>query len=335
MSGLIDVHAHVVLEGSIGAAGSAGPEFGQTNGRPWFRIGDYVLHGVRYRGSPFMDPELRIAAMDEYGIERQLLSPNPLTFFSHLDAGAAAAYCRAHNDDLAAIVARHPERLLGAAQLPMQDITAAIAELERAVRELGLVAAYIDTDPLVGLDAPAMDPFYRALVQLDVPLFVHPTSIGPDGPPSDPRLRRFDLDLIVGFAYQETLAVAALIFGGVLDRHPSLDVCVSHGGGAVTALHGRFARAAAVRPWVEPAVRDAGLESYLQRIWFDTHLHSEHALAILAELAGTERLVYGTNFAGWDAEEPGTDLRIPGTDLAANARALLRLPACADRPADR
>jgi len=335
VSGLIDVHAHAVLEGSLGAAGSAGPELGETDGRPWFRIGGYVLQGVRYRGSPFMDPELRIAAMDEHGIERQLLSPNPLTFFSDLEASAATAYCRAHNDDLAAIVARHPERLLGAAQLPMQDVTAAIAELERSVTDLGLVAAYIDTDPRSGLDAPAMDPFYRALVQLDVPLFVHPTSIGPGGPPSDPRLRRFDLDLVVGFAYQETLAVAALIFGGVLDRHPSLDVCVSHGGGALTALDGRFARAAAVRPWVQPAVRDAGFTGYVQRIWFDTHVHSERALAALAEIADTERLVYGTNFAGWDAEAPGAHPQIPGVDLAANARALLRLPSRADRPADR
>jgi aminocarboxymuconate-semialdehyde decarboxylase len=330
VSGLIDVHAHAVLEGSLGAAGSAGPELGETDGRPWFRIGGYVLQGVRYRGSPFMDPELRIAAMDEHGIERQLLSPNPLTFFSDLEAGAAAAYCRAHNDDLAAIVARYPERLLGAAQLPMQDITAAIAELERSVRELGLVAAYIDTDPSAGLDASAMDPFYRALVDLDVPLFLHPTSIGPGGPPSDPRLRRFDLDLVVGFAYQETLAVAALIFGGVLDRHPSLDVCVSHGGGAITALYGRFARAAAVRPWVEPAVREAGFASYLHRIWFDTHVHSEPALELLAEIAGTERLVYGTNFVGWDAEAPGAHPRLPGVDLAANARRLLRMPAPAN-----
>jgi aminocarboxymuconate-semialdehyde decarboxylase len=335
VSGLIDVHAHAVLAGSLGAAGSAGPELGETDGRPWFRIGGYVLQGVRYRGSPFMDPELRIAAMDEYGIERQLLSPNPLTFFSDLEAGAAAAYCRAHNDDLAAIVARHPERLLGAAQLPMQDITAAIAELERSVRDLGLAAAYIDTDPSSGLDAPAMDPFYRALVQLDVPLFVHPTSIGPGGPPSDPRLRRFDLDLVVGFAYQETLAVAALIFGGVLDRHPALDVCVSHGGGAITALHGRFERAAAARRWVQPAVRDAGFASYLRRIWFDTHVHSDRALETLAEIAGVQRLVYGTNFAGWDAESPGAHPPVEGVDLAANAQRLLRLPARADRPTDR
>ena len=65
-----------------------------------------------------------------------------------------------------------------------------------------------------------------------------------DGPVGDPVLRRFDLDLIVGFAAQETIAVANLIYGGVLERHPKLDVCISHGGGATGFLFGRMALAA-------------------------------------------------------------------------------------------
>lgn len=237
-SPVIDVHAHAVIRGSLGSAGAAGPEIGATDGTPWYRVGGYFLHGVRYEGSPFMDVERRIEEMDRHSIDLQLLSPNPLTYFTDLDATAAVAYCRAHNDDLAHTVATHPDRLMASAQIPLQDVGAGIAELRRAVGELGMVAAYIDTDPGRTLDDPEMDAFYDAVVELDVPLFVHPTSIGPDGPPADPRLRRFDLDLMVGFAYQETLAIAALIFGGTLDRHPDLDICLSHGGGALEALSG-------------------------------------------------------------------------------------------------
>ncbi|MGE5136607.1 MAG: amidohydrolase family protein [Gemmatimonadota bacterium] len=322
---VIDVHAHVVLPVSFGAAGAAGPELGETDGVPWFRVGEYVLRGVRYRGSPFMDAGLRLQEMDRRGIGLQLLSPNPLTYFGDLAPAAAAAYCRAHNDGLAAVVAAHPGRLLGAAQLPMQDIAAAIRELQRAVRNLGLRAAYIDTDPCRPLDDPAMDDFYACVTELDVPLFVHPTSIGPGGPPADPRLRRFDLDLLVGFAYQETLAIAALVVGGVLDRHPRLDVCVSHGGGAIEALAARFGSAARSRPWAPERLRAEGFGSYLRRLWFDTHVHSERVLAGLIELAGPGRLVYGTNFAGWDAEGASGPPQAPGLDLTANARRLLRL----------
>lgn len=321
--GLIDVHAHAVLASSEGAAGAAGPELGTSpDGRPFYRVGDYVLHGVRYAGSPFMDVDLRLAAMDAAGIAVQLLSPNPLTYFGSLPAGDAVAFARAHNDGLAAVAGKHPGRLLAAAQLPVQDVAASVAEARRAVRDLGMVAVYVDTDPAGRtLDDPALDPLYEAVVELDVPLFVHPTPLGDP----DPRLRRFDLDLLLGFARDETLAVAALVFGGVLERHPGLDVCVSHGGGAAAFLSGRFARAAAVRPWASPSLRDKGFEHWYRRIWFDTHVHDERSLELLVARAGPNRLVFGTNFAGWDsgAEHPPE----PGLaeQLGVNARRLLRL----------
>jgi aminocarboxymuconate-semialdehyde decarboxylase len=129
-----------------------------------------------------MDVNRRLGLMDEHGIDVQMLSPNPLTYFTDLDPAAATTYARRHNDDLAEIVRAHPDRLLGAAQLPVQDLDASIAELTRAVRELGLRAAYIDTYPGRALDAPELDAFYEAVVDLDVPLFVHPTSIGPGRP---------------------------------------------------------------------------------------------------------------------------------------------------------
>lgn len=325
---VIDVHAHAVLRTSLGAAGAAGPHLGVADdGTPFYRVGDYVLRGVRYEGSPFMDVDVRIARMDEAGIDRQMLSPNPITYFKSLDAGTAADYCHAHNDALAQLVSEHPNRLLGAAQLPVQDVDAAAKELERSVRELGLVGAYIDTDPCRPLDDPAMDTLWSAAVDLNVPVFIHPTPVGSAGPADDERLRRFDLDLMFGFAYDETLAVAALLFGGVLHRHPQLDVCVSHGGGAAAYVAGRFDRAiAASRPWVPDWLREEGLDAQLRRLWVDTHVHSERSLDLLTSVFGTDRLVFGTNFAGWDA---GSDVVHEVGELmptlTSNAERLLRL----------
>lgn len=326
---VIDVHAHAVLRTSLGAAGAAGPELGaEPDGTPFYRVGDYVLRGVRYEGSPFMDLDVRLARMDASGIDRQLLSPNPITYFTDLEVPAAVRYSVVHNDALAEAVAEHPTRLLGAAQLPMQDVDAAAAELERSVRELGLVGGYIDTDPGRPLDDPAMDILYAAAADLDVPLFLHPTPVGRDGPADDPRLRRFDLDLMLGFCYDETLAVAALIFGGVLRRHPRLDLCLSHGGGATAYLAGRFARAAAVpRPWVPEWLHEEGIESSLRRLWFDTHVHGQGSLALLRDTVGTERLVFGTNFAGWDDGGPDAVAEVGDLmpTLSSNAARLLRL----------
>ena len=82
----IDIHAHAVLAGSMGAAGKHGPEIGYTDeGDPWFRVGDYRLDGVRYEGSPFMEGDIRVANMDSAGIDFQVVSPNPLTYFHHIE----------------------------------------------------------------------------------------------------------------------------------------------------------------------------------------------------------------------------------------------------------
>jgi aminocarboxymuconate-semialdehyde decarboxylase len=302
----IDVHAHAVLEETFGTAGEHGPELTTApDGRPLFRVGGYKLHGVRYRGSPFMDVDLRIAAMDRAGIDFQVLSPNPLTYFHFIDATDALNFCRRHNDALAQVVRRYPDRLAGFAALPMQDPELAAQELTRAVQELGMWGAYVGTEFGIRLDSPRLDPLYRRFVELNVPLFFHPAPAGIDGPAAFPAVDYFDLDLLIGFATQETIAVGTLIYGGVLDRHPDLDICVSHGGGAIAFLAGRFAQAARKRPWSQGPLRD--LDAFVQRV----------------RRLGADRLVLGTNFAGWDQPEH-MDGHHVSQQLADNARRLLR-----------
>lgn len=322
---IIDIHAHAVLSGIMGKAGGYGPELtAEADGTPVFRIGDYRLRGVRYAGSPFMDPKLRIAAMDQAGIGFQLLSPNPLTYFHWIPSADAVPFARTHNDLMAELVAHYPMRLGGTATLPMQDIDAAIEELDRAVRELGLLGAYIGTDFPTTLDDPALDPFYKKLVDLDVPLFIHPAPAGIDGPPAPIQMRPYELDILCGFTGQETVAMATLLFGGVLHRHPKLDICISHGGGAVALVYGRLKQAVAKRNWVPDWLKPPGVfDAYLKRVWYDVHMHDDQALALLAVRVGTERLVYGTNFAGWDQPD-GVHVPDMDIDLAGNARRLLR-----------
>lgn len=321
----IDIHAHVVLEETFGAAGAHGPELSTApDGRSVFRVGGYRLHGVRYRGSPFMDIELRIAAMDKAGIDFQVLSPNPLTYFHFVDAHSAIAFCRRQNDVTAAKIEQYSDRLAGFAALPMQDPAAAADELTRAIHELGMQGAYVGTEFGMRLDSVELDPLYRRCAQLNVPLFFHPGPAGIDGPPAFPVLDRFDLDLLVGFANQEAIAVTTLIFGGVLDRHPELDICISHGGGAVAFLAGRLAEAARKRPWSNGAMREPdAFHSRLRRLWFDNHVHDPNALALLTQCVGEDRLVLGTNFAGWDQPRDRVNREAPSY-LADNARRLLR-----------
>ena len=325
---MLDLHAHVVLEGVLGRAGAYGPELVDDPDCPTFRVGGYTLEGVRYRGSPFMDVQRRLEAMEALGITWQLLSPNPLTYLHHIEPDVAADFARWHNDEMAALVASHPDRLGGTAQLPLQDPAAATAELRRAVGELGLLGGYVGTDAGHGaavlLDDPRMDELYAACVELDVPLFLHPAPPGIDHPLADPRVRRFDADLWLAFAYEETLALATLVFGGVLDRHPHLDVCLSHGGGALVAVIGKLRRAAATRPWSPGELWAPGaFDERLRRLWFDAHVSDTGVLALLESIVGPDRLVGGTNFAGWDQPSALPDVEVAAR-LDANARRLLR-----------
>ena len=325
---MIDLHAHVVLEGVLGRAGEYGPELTDDPDCPTFRVGGYTLTGVRYRNSAFMDLSLRLAQMEQLGIYWQMLSPNPLTYLHHVEPAVAQEFARWHNDEMAALVAREPDRLGGAAQLPMQDPSLAAAELRRAVGELGLLGAYVGTDighgEVLTLDDPRMDEFWHTAVELDVPVFLHPAPPGIDSPSPDPRLSRFDADLWLAFAYEETLAVTPLVVGGVLDRHPGLAVCLSHGGGALVALVGKI-RSLVGRPWIPEHLRSAAaIDERLTRLYFDAHVSDASVLSTLEALAGPGQLVGGTNFAGWDqpGELPPVDVR---DRLDANSRRLLRL----------
>jgi len=326
---VVDLHAHIVLERTIGAAGDYGPFMGSNpDGSPFFQVGkSYRLNGVKYVGSPFMDVDVRLRRMAERGIDFQVVSPNPLTYLHFIPVEQAVRFCQVHNDALAAVVQQHPDKLAGLAALPLQSPAEAARELRRAVTELGLVGASFGTDAPQPLDDSAMDLLYAEAVRLNVPMFIHPGPAGIDGPAGDPALKRFELDIIAGFAAQETLAVATLIYGGVLDRHPGLDVCVSHGGGGTALLVGRMAKGARKRPWSPPALRVEGaFEQRLKRLWFDTHVDHPQIMPLLTAVVGGEHLVYGTNFAGWD--EPDADKAHGAAsiapELAANARKLLR-----------
>lgn len=327
MPGLIDVHGHIVLEGSLGAAGPVcGPELGAyEDGTTWFRVGDWRLDGVPYRESLFMQVGMRLDAMDEAGIRVQALSPNPLTYLHFIPAADAINYCRAHNDDLASVVRGHPDRFVGFASLPMQDVPAAIAELERAVTDLGLLGGYIGTDFGVHLDDERLDDFYAACVELDVPLFLHPAPTGLDGPMRDDRMGRFSLELVSEFSMEEMLAVAYLTFGGVLQRHPRLDVCLSHGGGSFPMHRAKMRKLAERRPSSPEWIREPGaFDAEVDKLWFDCHITGDAEFDFGVSQLGTDRLVFGTNFGGWDTGTVGHLGELPDT-LNTNAARLLRL----------
>ena len=321
---VIDVHAHVVFEALNGSAGHYGPEAGiDEQGIRFFRIGGYTMKPISYGGTVFTDLDLRISHLDRLGIDIQVLSPNPLTFFHGIEPAIATDFCHQHNQLMADTVAAAPDRLVGLAALPMQDLPAACEELEHAVSALSLKGAMIGTDIPQGFACQSLDLLYQKLTDLDVPLFVHASSTDGVGGLKDDRLGQHNLSLSLGYAQEETLTVAQLLLGGVLDRHPTLDVCVSHGGGTAAFLAEKMDQLAQLDPAASEGVKQNGFGHELQKLWFDTHVKGEVAAAALRHYAHEDKLVLGTNLGGFDTPEA---LSADAARLSQNARRLLRLP---------
>ena len=281
-----------------------------------------------------MDPDLRLAAMDEAGIEIQVVSPNPLTFFSHVEAQWADAFCRRHNDEVAALVARAPTGSGASRSCPCRTRPSPSRSCAGRSPTWGCSLPTSAPTSVVRSTTRRSTRCGPTCVELDVPVFFHPAPDGIDRPRRDERLARFDGDLWIGFCYEETLAVASLVLGGVLDRFPALDVCISHGGGATAWLAERMEHAARTRPWGPPELADAGaVAERLRRIWWDAHVGGPTALAALLGAFGPDRVVAGTNLGGWDQSRDPTygDAALDRT-FDGNARRLLRLDRGPGRP---
>jgi aminocarboxymuconate-semialdehyde decarboxylase len=287
---IVDTHSHVIPPGVVAAmrAGDApdGIALENLDGTPW------AVHrqGYRYPLPPhFHDLTARLAHMDTTGISEAVVSIAPPLFLYWADLAEGVDAARLVNDELARMARDSGGRLSALATLPMRDPDAAVAELRRAVGELGLRGAEIGPHVEgVHLDDFRLRPVLAAAQQLGVPLLVHPYYVG-----AQPELADFYLTNLLGNPWQTAVCAARLILSGTLDRLPSLDLVLVHGGGHLPYQHGRLDRGYEVRPEAQ-GCRDLP-SSYLRRFHYDSLTHDPRALRFLLELVGADRVVFGTD----------------------------------------
>ncbi len=176
----------------------------------------------------------RLAQMDRHGIDMQILSYSNAPQLA--SPGQGVALTRAANDRLAAAVESHPTRFRAFAAMPWQDPSAAAAELERAVTQLGMVGTLLIGRPGENfLDDPRYEPVLDKLNELAVPLYVHP------GPPlpqvREPYYGGFNKEVSArlslfgwGWHNEAGVHVIRMMLAGIFDRHPRLQVISGHWG---------------------------------------------------------------------------------------------------------
>lgn len=235
------------------------------------------------------DLELRRALAEREAIDRQIICLPPFYFAYGAEPQLALAIARAGNDALAHAVAHAPERFASFATVPLQAPALAVAELRRAVLELGHWGVEIGSN-LAGapLDDGSLDLFWSALCELDVPVFMHPHhELG------GTRAAPYYLSNLFGNPSETGLIVARLIFAGVFERFPQLHMILAHAGGTLPYIAGRLDHGYRVRPESKTIPRPPS--SYLKQLSFDTITHDDALLGYLISRLGAERIVVGTD----------------------------------------
>jgi aminocarboxymuconate-semialdehyde decarboxylase len=202
------------------------------------------------------------------------------------------ARCRDHamaaNDVLAEISSRYPDRFSFWADLPLVDPQAAVRELERAVKDLGALGAFVPTNILgTQLDWPELDVLYAHLEREGLPMFLHPHPPAYEvAPPGFP-----ELGLVSGVYYmsEDTNAVMRLVRGGVMERFPNLRVICPHLGGSVPFLFFRLNQQIGAK-------LPHRAEVYWKRMLFDVVSQHPPAVRCACETMGVDRFVFGTDF---------------------------------------
>jgi aminocarboxymuconate-semialdehyde decarboxylase len=310
-----DVHAHCIPQRVLDEIRAGRNDLGVeiVDEEAGGRRGRLIIGGTPCRmplHPGLTDLDARLAAMDAAGVAVQLLSSwIDLTSYA-LPSGQGERLAGLFNDAVAEMVADHPDRFRALCTVPLQAPERAAATLRHAVTELGMVGVEIATT-VDGreLDEPDLEPFWAAAAELRCPVLLHPLdSLAGRG------VRRHFLSNMVGNPAETTIAVGHIVYGGVLQRHPDLRICVVHGGGFVPYQAGRIARGYRARPDLTATVLSEPPEASLRRLYFDTVLHDPQAVAALVAFAGVERVVMGSDypFEMGDPDPVGTVRRAPG-----------------------
>lgn len=329
MTAAIDVHAHWYPQRFLALLAAEGPAYGvewrEVEGKgPQFKFGPLVTGPA---GPNFVDLDARLAAMDAQGVAAHALSlSQPMVYWAGRSLGERLA--ATFNEELGRAHERAPERLVGLACLPMHEPDLAVRELERAAQIPGVRGAYAATRVLEReLSDEAFFPVYERLESLRLPLFLHPIFVvGAE------RLARFYLGNLLGNPFESAIAAAHLIFGGVLDRFPRLEVVLPHAGGAFPWVASRLHRGWEIRPELRHLKQ--GPLAYLRRFHYDTVGYADSVLEFLKKHVGADRIVLGSDYCfPLGVERPVESVTLnPALNeadkeaiLESNARRLLRL----------
>jgi aminocarboxymuconate-semialdehyde decarboxylase len=313
---IVDIYTHILPAALTSALEAGGARFGLVK----------RLMAV----SELHDLDGRFRGMDKLGDYRQIVSlPNPpIEEFAAPDQAAALA--RIANDGMAELVRRHKDRFPAfVAALPLSDMDAAMAELRRAVEELGAVGIQIFTH-VAGrpLDDARYAPLFAAMAGYDLPIWLHPARTAETPDYSAERYSRFEMWWCFGWPYDTSVAMARLVFSGLFDRHPNLKIITHHLGGMIPYFDKRIENGLAVlgsrtkeedHSGVLAGLRRPHID-YFRMFYADTALFgASHGLTCGVDFFGADHVVFASDAPFGPVAETRDAVKALGLDGAGAA----------------
>jgi aminocarboxymuconate-semialdehyde decarboxylase len=287
----IDIHAHYFPQAYLDLFNMEGrrfnAEFHTTEKGFFFKTPTQTSGPLSMK---FIDLNLRLADMEAQGVAVQALSlTGPMAYWA--DGELSQKLAQTWNDAAVAAHQANPDRFVVLAMLPMLDPDRAVEELNRAAKLPGVRGVYMGTH--VGdrdLDDPMFEPIFARIEALDLPVFLHPLAPVVGGK----RLVPYSFVNLVAFPMETTIAACHLIFGGVMDRHPKLQVTLPHAGGVLLNLIGRLDHGWKVIP--DASHLPQAPSAYLRRFTYDAIAHSKPLLEYVISQVGVDRVVLGSDY---------------------------------------
>jgi aminocarboxymuconate-semialdehyde decarboxylase len=293
---IIDMHAHYVSPSLIAEAQRHRGKYGVS-----VRSLDTGLQQLSFDHSgdrlrPFLPELISLDARESYiaanGIDIQVISTWTDMCGDDLPAEKAKAWGRLQNETLAADAKASGGRFVAMGTLSLQDVAAAVDELEYMSRHLGIHSIELGTN-ISGcdLDDPRFRPMWKKIADLGFFVLLHP----PFRPVGLERANDYFLNNLISYPVDTTIAAARLVFSGLLDEFPSLKICLAHGGGFLPYQIGRFDCGYASHPACSRFIKKPPRQ-YLRSFFYDTLTHGDTALDFLSRSVGKDRLLYGSDY---------------------------------------
>ena len=317
---LIDAHAHVMPGSFPPAPDGCDPATWPSMSAAEDRARLLVSGPVRFTAQPaWFDAERRLAASAASGVDAEVVSPFPPLLNYRLPAAGGLDLARWVNEYIAGLCAVAPGRIYGLGTVPLQDPDLAAGELAD-ITKAGLAGVEIASNVLgVSLGDARFGGFFAEAERLGTAIFVHAMPVPSDRLPG-PATATF------GVGLEGSLAAAAIVTGGVAEKHPSLRLAFSHAAGGFPLMLTR-AQWFWGRTWNEEPPGERGPEAapwaagtgpaeLARRFWYDSLVFDRRAIRYLIDMLGADRLLVGSDFPAMGREQPA-GRTLYGMDLPA------------------